>query len=135
MWLLDTNAWIAYLEREPNPVKTHIASVPETQILICDVVKAELLYGAYKSSRTTQNLTKLELLFSLVKSLPFNGKAANEFGKIRADLAKNGTPIGPYDLQIAAIARAYNLTLVTHNTREFSRVPNLVIEDWEIETT
>jgi predicted nucleic acid-binding protein len=66
MWLLDTNAWIAYLEREPNPVKTHIAERPEAQILICDVVKAELLYGAFRSSRIEQNLAKLDVLFSLV---------------------------------------------------------------------
>jgi tRNA(fMet)-specific endonuclease VapC len=132
MWLLDTNAWIAYLERKPNPVKNRIAQLPETEILICDVVKAELIYGAYKSSRVEQNLAKLTVLFSLVTSLPFDGKAAYEFGDIRAFLAKKGTPIGPYDLQIAAIARAHHLTLVTHNTREFSRVPNLMLEDWEI---
>jgi tRNA(fMet)-specific endonuclease VapC len=133
MWLLDTNAWIAYLEREPNPVKTHIAERPEAQILICDVVKAELLYGAFRSSRIEQNLAKLDVLFSLVRSLPFDGKAAREYGEIRAYLAGQGTPIGPYDLQIPAIARAHSLILVTHNTREFSRVPGLVLEDWEVE--
>lgn len=133
MWLLDTNAWIAYLEREPNPVKNRIAQLPESEILICDVVKAELIYGAYKSARVEQNLANLTVLFSLVTSLPFDGKAAYEFGDIRAFLAKKGTPIGPYDLQIAAIARAHHLTLVTHNTREFSRVPDLMLEDWETE--
>lgn len=133
MWLLDTNAWIAYLEREPSPVKNRIAQLPEAEILICDVVKAELIYGAYKSSRVEQNLAKLAVLFSLVTSLPFDGKAAYKFGDIRAFLAKKGTPIGPYDLQIAAIARAHHLTLVTHNTGEFSRVPDLMLEDWEIE--
>ncbi len=131
MWLLDTNVWIAYLERKSNPVKERIAELPEAQILLCDVVKAELLYGAYRSSRVEQNLAKLELLFSLVKSLPFDGAAAHEFGVIRAHLARQGTPIGPYDLQIAAIARAHNLILVSHNTREFSRVPCLALEDWE----
>jgi tRNA(fMet)-specific endonuclease VapC len=50
MWLLDTNAWIAYLERKPNPIKTRIAQTPENQIVMCDIVKAELLYGAYKST-------------------------------------------------------------------------------------
>ena len=133
MWLLDTNAWIAYLERKPNPVKSKIASVPESSILLCDVVKAELIYGAYKSARVEQNLTKLDILFSLVNSLPFDGNAAREFGKIRAYLAKQGTPIGSYDLQIAAIAMAHNLTLVTHNTREFSRIIGLRLEDWELE--
>ena len=133
MWLLDTNAWIAYLERKPNPIKTRIAQTPENQIVMCDIVEAELLYGAYKSTRVEQNLAKLELLFSLVESLPFEGKAAVQFGEIRAYLAQKGTPIGPYDLQIAAVARAQGLTLVTHNTREFARVPELKIEDWEVE--
>jgi len=132
MWLLDTNAWIAYLDRKPNPVKERISQTPENQLLMCDVVKAELLYGAYKSARVEQNLAKLELLFSLVESLPFEGKAAAHFGEIRAYLAQKGTPIGPYDLQIAAVVRAQDLILVTHNTREFARVPDLKIEDWEI---
>lgn len=132
MWLLDTNAWIAYLEREPNPVKNRIAALPESAILLCDVVKAELFYGAYKSSRIEQNLGKLELLFSLINLLPFDGNAAREFGEIRAYLARQGTPIGPYDLQIAAIAKVHDLILVTHNTREFSRVLGLRLEDWEL---
>jgi tRNA(fMet)-specific endonuclease VapC len=93
MWLLDTNAWIAYLEREPNPVKNRIATLPESTILLCDVVKAELIYGAYKSSRIEQNLAKLDILFALVNSLPFDGNAAREFGEIRAYLARQGTPI------------------------------------------
>jgi tRNA(fMet)-specific endonuclease VapC len=131
MWLLDTNAWIAYLQRNPNAVKNKIASVPESSILLCDVVKAELIYGAYKSARVDDNLGKLDILFSLVNSLPFDGNAAREFGEIRAYLARQGTPIGPYDLQIAAIAKAHDLTLVTHNTREFSRVIGLRLEDWE----
>jgi len=131
MWLLDTNAWIAYLDPKPNLIKTRIAKYPEPQILLCDVVKAELLYGAYKSARVEQNIAKLEILFSVVNSLPFDGNAALEFAKIRSYLAKQGTPIGPYDLQIAAIALAHNLIVVTHNTREFARVPELILEDWE----
>lgn len=129
---MDTNAWIAYLDQKPSPIKTRIATQPEAKILMCDVVKAELLYGAYKSSRIEQNLIKLDRLFSLVKSLPFDGEAALKFGQIRAYLASQGTPIGPYDLQIAAIACAHDFILVTHNTREFSRVPDLILEDWEI---
>ena len=64
-------------------------------------------------------------------SFPFDGNAARHFGRIRADLAKTGNPIGPYDLQIAAIALSHSLTVVTHNTREFSRVSGLNLEDWE----
>ena len=66
-------------------------------------------------------------------SLPFDDAAATIFGEIRSSLAAKGTPIGPYDLQIAAIALANNLILVTHNTREFSRIADLKLEDWETE--
>lgn len=131
MFLPDTNVWIAYLSKAPSPVKARIASLPEDQVLLCDVVKAELYYGAYKSVRVTENLARLDLLFSAVRSLPFDSEAARQFGEIRAHLASQGTPIGPYDLQIAAIALGSRLTLITHNTREFSRVPGLELEDWE----
>jgi tRNA(fMet)-specific endonuclease VapC len=130
MWLLDTNIWIRYLSPQSDPLHERIGNLPPEQLWLCDIVKAELLYGAYKSERLQRNLEKLETLFSLVASLPFDGDAAYHFGQIRAYLAKQATPIGPYDLQIAAIARAHQMILVTHNTREFSRVPGLQIEDW-----
>lgn len=88
-------------------------------------------FGAYKSERRAENLAILDDLFAGFSSLPFDGAAAREFGRIRADLQRVGTPIGPYDLQIAAIALAHNLTLVTHNTDEFKRVSALQIDDWE----
>ncbi len=69
-------------------------------------------------------------LLSWLPSLPFSSEAAPHFGEIRAALAGQGTPIGPYDLQIAAIARARSMVVVTHNTREFVRVPGLALEDW-----
>ncbi len=132
MWLLDTNAWIAYLGKKPSPVHQRVAAAPQGTVLLCDVVKGELLFGAYNSARQTENFTRLHTLFAVVDSLPFDGKAADHFGEIRAYLKKQGKPIGPYDLQIAAIARAYDLTLVTHNTDEFKRVPDLRLEDWEL---
>jgi tRNA(fMet)-specific endonuclease VapC len=70
--------------------------------------------------------------FSELISLPFDGNAAEVYGRIRARLEALGTPISPNDLQIAAIALANNLILVTHNTREFSRVEGLHLEDWEL---
>ena len=100
-------------------------------LAICDVVKQELFYGAYKSQRQVKNLEVLRDFFSAIVSLPFDGEAAEIAGKVRAGLAKAGTPIGPYDLQIAAIALAHKLVLVTHNTREFQRIKGLRIEDWE----
>ncbi len=76
-------------------------------------------------------LARQQQFLTLFVSLPFDDVTALTYGRIRAELAANGTPIGPNDFQIAAIALTHSLTLVTHNTREFSRVSGLVIEDWE----
>ncbi|MDJ0692402.1 MAG: PIN domain-containing protein [Xenococcaceae cyanobacterium MO_188.B32] len=92
----------------------------------------ECQYGAYKSDRQEQNLQVLSEFFSEFISLPFDESAAKKAGEIRANLAALGTPIGAYDLQIAAIACANDLILVTHNVREFSRVEKLRFEDWEV---
>lgn len=97
--------------------------------MICDIVKAELYFGAYKSQRVAQNLALLATLFAQFHSLPFDSRAAQIFGEIRADLARKGTPIGPYDLQIAVITLAHNVTLVTHNSAEFGRIATLRLED------
>jgi len=100
--------------------------------VLCDIVKAELYYGAYKGTRLESNLVLYQEFFSELVSLPFDGNAAAVYGRIRARLEALGTPIGPNDLQIAAIALANDLILVTHNTREFSRVEGLRLEDWEL---
>jgi tRNA(fMet)-specific endonuclease VapC len=131
MWLLDTNAWIGYLNSRPSPLKERIKRKPIEMIWLCDIVKAELYYGAFKSQRQSANLALLRELFNRFDSLSFDGEAASCYGRIRAELAKKGTPIGPYDLQIAAIALAHGLTLVTHNTDEFRRIDGLTLEDWE----
>ena len=131
MWLLDTNAWVVYLTSRSASVEHRILTYPNAQILMCDIVKFELLYGAYKSKRIRTNLDLLEQVFSKFHSLPFDGKSAKIAGHLRAELASQGTPIGPYDLLIAATALANDMTLVTHNVTEFQRVPNLSIEDWE----
>ena len=98
----------------------------------CDVVKAELYFGAYKSSRQQENLALLENLNARFSSLAFDGKSAQIFGQIRANLQRKGTPIGPYYMQIAAIALANDLALVTHNSREFARNDGLRLVDWEV---
>jgi tRNA(fMet)-specific endonuclease VapC len=94
-------------------------------------VEAELHYGVMKSARPKENLAKLDIFLRQFVSFPFDSSAASIFGELRVDLLKKGTPIGPYDLQIAAIALAQGSILVTHNKREFSRVDGLIIEDWE----
>jgi tRNA(fMet)-specific endonuclease VapC len=133
LYLPDTNVWIHHLNPAPSIAKIKLASHSPSQIALCDVVKAELYYGAYKSTRREANLAVLSTLFASFSSFPFDGEAARISGEIRADLAHKGTPIGPYDLQIAAIALANNCVLVTHNVREFSRIAGLKLEDWEAE--
>jgi len=131
IYLLDTNACIVYLNRPVSYVRRRLGTLPKQDVAVCSIVKAELFYGAMKSSNPERALTQQQEFLNQYISLPFEDRAALIYGRIRAILASAGTPIGPYDLQIAAIALANNLTLVTHNTREFSRVPGLQIEDWE----
>ena len=131
-YLLDTNTCIRYLTQRKTSVERRIAVLGLSNIAICDVVKQELFYGAYKSQRQIKNLELLREFFSAVISLPYDGEAAEIAGRGRAKLSKLGTPIGPYDLQIAAIALANGLILVTHNTREFQRIQGLQLEDWEV---
>jgi tRNA(fMet)-specific endonuclease VapC len=133
IYLLDTNTCIGYINRRNLSVYRKITSLSPEDVVICDVVKFELYYGAYNSSRSEENLENLRKFFGDFVSLPFDGQAAVICGRVRAQLKKMGTPIGSYDIQIAAIALANNLTLVTHNTREFERVDGLQLEDWEVE--
>ncbi len=131
-YLLDTNVYITYFnQRNPRLTQRLAMTVAQDKVL-CSVVKAELFYGAYKSQHRAANLARINAFVGQSVSLPFDDIAAQLYGEIRADLERKGTPIGHHDLQIAAIALARNLTVVTHNTREFSRVPNLLLEDWEI---
>ncbi|MBE9233189.1 type II toxin-antitoxin system VapC family toxin [Cuspidothrix issatschenkoi LEGE 03284] len=132
IYLLDTNACIVYLNRPLSNVRQRLKTIPPNDIAVCSIVKAELSYGAMRSHNPSKTLAGQEKFIRLFVSLPFDDVAANIFGRIRAELAAVGTPIGPYDLQIAAIAMANNLILVTHNVKEFSRVNGLNFEDWEV---
>lgn len=98
---------------------------------LCAPVWSELWFGACNSQRVAENQGRLRELASQVTSLPFDDRAAEHCGEIRAQLVRQGQPIGPYDLQIAAIARASGLRLVTRNVSEFSRVPGLSVENWQ----
>lgn len=129
-YLLDTNTCIFYLNGRAENVKQQLASLNPQNIYLCSVVKAELFYGALKSERPKQNLTKLTRFFEGLASLPFDDHAAERYGQIRTDLAKQGQLIGPNDLLIAAIALAHQVTLVSNNRREFSRVADLQLVDW-----
>ena len=132
IYLLDTNICIGYINRRNPAIYQYFLSVSPDDVFIYDVVKFELYYGAYKSSRTIENLEILDNFFADLISLSFEAKAAQICGQIRAKLQTKGTPIGAYDLQIAAIALANNLILVTHNTKEFERIESLTLEDWQL---
>lgn len=131
-YLLDTNVCVVYLNGRSASVRDRLLATPAEEIAVCSVVKAELFYGAFRSNNPKRTLDRQQAFLSRFVSLPFEDEAALLAGQIRAKLANAGTPIGSYDLQIAAISLVNNLTLVTHNTREFERVEGLQIEDWEI---
>jgi tRNA(fMet)-specific endonuclease VapC len=132
-YLLDTNTCIIYLRGKNLVLKRRLDAIAIREMVVCSVVKAELAYGAMKSANPEQNFKLQQQFLQRFVSLPFDDLAATTFGVIRAQLETAGTPIGSYDLQIAAIALTHNLTLITHNTGEFSRVDSLQIEDWEVE--
>jgi tRNA(fMet)-specific endonuclease VapC len=132
MYLLDTNACIAILNGSSPPLVARLRQHNPVDILLSSVVKAELIFGAYYSSRAADNLRLLDRFFEPFISLPFDDDCCDAYGRIRSDLAREGTPIGPNDLLIAATAVANDLTLVTANSREFGRVAGLSIENWEI---
>jgi tRNA(fMet)-specific endonuclease VapC len=129
-WLPDTNVWIQILKIPGGSLEQKVLSHPPDQIYLCPVVKAELWYGAHKYANAARRLTNLDKLFAGFASLPFDDDAAWHYGDIRHQLELAGCVIGPNDLKIAAICLANNLTLVTANTGEFSRVRNLHSEDW-----
>lgn len=131
-YLLDTNACILYISGRSLRLRDKIAATSAAQICVCSIVKAEMYYGSMKSVNPHKSLKEQNAFLDQFQSLPFNDEAALIFGEIRSSLSGKGMPIGAYDMQIAAIALANDLTLVTHNTKEFSRVDDLKIEDWEI---
>ena len=131
MYLLDTNACIKLLNGSSPALLARLRGCAAPEIRVSSVTRAELLYGARRSARVAENLRVLAAFFAPLVSLPFDDACAEAYGAIRASLAAAGRPIGPNDLLIAATALAHDLTLVTHNVREFSRIPALKIEDWE----
>lgn len=113
-------------------MKQRLEAVPNQEIAVCSIVKAELYFGAMKSANPERNFALQQKFLAQFVSLPFDDLAATTFVVIRSQLETQGTPIGAYDLQIAAIALANNRTLITHNPREFGRVDGLQVEDWEV---
>ena len=127
-FLLDANAVIALLKGVPR-VHAHLRRYETADFGLPAIVAHELYFGAGRSGRPDGHFAQLDALaFDIVS---FDRNDARRAGEIRAGLSRLGTPIGSYDVLIAGQAVARDLTLVTHNVREFSRVPGLRFEDWE----
>ncbi len=130
-YLLDSNVCIRLINNSSPAVTSQLTVQQPSDILVSTITQLELYYGAYRSAKIDRNLEILQRFFVQFNIIHFDSKSAKIAGRIRADLAAMGTPIGPYDVQIAAVALANDLILVTHNVREFNRVDGLQIEDWE----
>jgi tRNA(fMet)-specific endonuclease VapC len=129
-YLLDTNAVIGLLNSATSPVAIKARQMNPREVGMSSIVAPELFYGAFKSARPTQNVALVDALkFEVVE---FDKEDALRAGEVRAYLAKQGTPIGPYDVLIAGQALARGIILITHNIGEFGRVPGLQFEDWTI---
>lgn len=128
-YLLDTNICIFTLKNRPERVR-EVFKRHHGQMGISTITLMELIFGAEKSMHPERNLSEIEGFSARLEVLNYDRDAASHTGQLRAELAKAGTPIGPYDQMIAGHARSQGLILVTNNHREFERVPGLRIEDW-----
>ena len=129
-YMLDTNICIYLIKRKPQQVLTKFQAYTVGDIGISSVTVAELQYGVAKSQRRQQNQTALDLFLAPLEIADFDPAAARQYGQIRAELEQAGTPIGAYDLLIAGHAQSLNVTLITNNTREFTRISGLKVENW-----
>ena len=132
-YLLDTNACIAVINGRPQLVRGRLQQVAAAgpHILVSSIALFELWYGVAKSARQDFNRKRLEVFLSgPVQVLPFEDPDAHIAGNLRSALEAAGTPIGAYDLLMAGQALRHQLTLVTSNVKEFSRVKGLIWEDW-----
>jgi tRNA(fMet)-specific endonuclease VapC len=129
-YLLDANVCIGLLNGNAV-LAAQLRQRSSSEIRMSSVMKAELYFGARQSARVEPNLKVLSRFFAAFPSVSFDDLAAEHYGRLRADLARQGRLIGPNDMLIAATALANDLVLVTHNTGEFERVAGLRWEDWE----
>ena len=129
-YMLDTNICIYLIKQQPKEVIEKFQGTTPSEIVISTVVVAELVYGIEKSQHKEKNSTALELFLAPLEIINFDFKAAQSYGAVRAFLERNGTLIGAYDLMIAAHAFSLGLILVTNNMQEFTRIPDLMVENW-----
>ena len=128
-YMLDTNVAIHTIRHRPREVRAKFIA-QQGRMCMSTVTLMELVYGAEKSAQADRNLRDVEAFASRLTVLPYDREAAVHTGRIRAELARTGMPIGPYDQMIAGHARSLGLIVVSANTREFMRVPGISVEDW-----
>lgn len=130
-YLLDTNI-VSYFVKgvSASLVQRMQVGLDAQDVVISAITRAELRYGVEMMDKLDKRRRRIDLLLKELPALPWSIEAADEFGRTRAYLHRNGTPVGEFDTQIAAHALAEKLILVTHNTRHFEHVPGLKLEDW-----
>lgn len=129
-YMLDTNICIYAIKHKPEQVFKHLQEHDPKDICISSITYGELVHGVEKSKAIDKNRVALALLLANIEIMNFDSLAAESYGKVRADLEKEGTPIGPLDTMIAGHAKALDYTVVTNNTKEFERVKGLKLENW-----
>ena len=129
-YMLDTNTCIYIIRRKPVDAIERLMQKQISQVGISSITLSELEYGVAKSSKPEQNQIALAQFLAPIEILPYGDEAAQQYGKLRAFLERQGTPIGSLDLLISAHALSIGCILVTNNEKEFSHVPHLRIENW-----
>lgn len=129
-YLLDTDICIYIAKRKPAQVLERFRQLRPGDVGMSVVTYLELAYGAFKSREVAENLIKIERLRLIIPVQPLEAGVAKHYGRIRAELEKQGSPMGSYDLLIAAHVLSLGLTLVTNNVREFARVAGLRVDNW-----
>lgn len=131
-YLLDTNVCIRYLNGRAPQIRKRLLALDEADIAVSIITKAELYYGSAKSQTPKRSRERQVAFLERFTLLPFDDAAVEHYASLRVALERQGMPISHPDMQIAAVALANNLVLVTHNTAEFSRIKGLTLEDWEV---
>jgi tRNA(fMet)-specific endonuclease VapC len=129
-FLLDTNICIYIIKQKPLKVFDKFQTLTPSDVGVSSITVAELEYGAYKSQRQEQNRAALSQFLIPLEILPFDERATQTYGQIRAELERRGTVIGSMDMLIASQAISLGLSLVTNNVRELSQIPGLTLENW-----
>jgi len=132
MYMLDTNAIVKAIRQKDHPIRGKLLQFAEGDLCISSITYTELLYGVYHSATPEKNMSALVELLSWIEILPFDVSAAESAGRVMAILASKGTPLGDRDMLIAGHALSRGYPVVTHNVREFARIPGLLVEDWQM---